>query len=71
METLYYITGLIAIWSILITSILVLLALGVTKLLNYLGRTNGSIWIIVEYAFYRKQFKEWVKDKERIKQTEK
>ena len=69
MDTLYYITGIIAIWSILITSILVLLALGVTKLLNYLGRTNGSIWIIVEYAFYRKQFKEWVKDKERINQT--
>ena len=71
METLYYITGIVFIWSILITSILVLLALGVTKLLNYLGRINGSIWIIVEYAFYRKQFKEWVKDKERINQTKK
>lgn len=66
METLYYITGLIIIWATSIASILMLLVLGITKLLNIIGRKYGSSWIIVEYAFYRKQFKEWIKDKERI-----
>lgn len=34
-------------------------------ILNVLGSKFYWMWIIIEYMYYRKDFKEWVSDKER------
>lgn len=35
-------------------------------LVNTLGDLFISMWYIIEFQFYKKEFKEWVKSKERI-----
>ena len=65
MEQIYYWIGLIVFWlSATIGSVAIIGFLG-KLLLNELGRRIRTTWIIVEYAHYRKQFNEWVKDKKR------
>jgi hypothetical protein len=70
MEQIYYWIGLIVFWlSATIGSVLVVGFLGKT-LLDELGRRFKTLWIMVEFAHYRKDFKEWVKDKKRHKKCE-
>ena len=70
MEQIYYWIGLVVFWlSATIGSVLAIGFLGET-LLNGLGRRFKTMWIMVEFAYYRKDFKEWVKDKKRHKKCE-
>lgn len=39
----------------------------VDKILSALLKYSPSMWIMMEYAYHRKAFKQWVKDKERLK----
>jgi hypothetical protein len=66
MEQIYYYTGLVVLW--ISASIGVIFTVGylIKITLNELGRKFKILWLIVEYAHYRKKFKEWVKDKERM-----
>lgn len=70
MEQIYYWIGLVVFWlSATIGSIVAIGFLG-RILLNELGRRFKTMWIMVEFAHYRKDFKEWVKDKKRHKKCE-
>lgn len=65
MEQIYNWIGLIIFWtSAIIGSVVIIGYLG-KILLNELGRRLKIMWIMVEFAHYRKEFKNWVKDKER------
>lgn len=65
MEQIYHWIGLVVFWlSAIIGSVVAIGYLG-KLLLNELGRQFKTTWIIVEYAHYRRQFKDWVKDKKR------
>jgi len=65
MEQIYSWIGLIVFWlSAIIGSILTIGYLG-KLLLDELGHRFKTMWIMVEFAHYRKEFKEWVKDKKR------
>ena len=65
MEEIYYWIGLVVFWlSATIASLITIGFLG-KILLDELGRKFKIFWIMVEFAHYRKDFKEWVKDKKR------
>jgi len=70
MEQIYYWIGLVVFWlSATIASVVAVGFLG-EILLDELGRKFKTMWIMVEFAHYRKDFKEWVKDKKRHKKCE-
>ena len=65
MEQIYHWIGLSVFWlSGTIGSVIVVRYL-LKELLDYLGKKFKIFWIMVEFAHYRKEFKEWVKDKKR------
>lgn len=69
MEQIYELIGLIiVVLSAIIGSILIIGFL-VKIIVNKLGRVFTSLWTIIEFIYYRKEFKDWVKDKERIKRN--
>lgn len=65
MEQIYSWIGLVVFW--LSATIGSALAIGFLHkiLLDKLGRKFKTMWIMVEFAYYRKEFREWVKDKKR------
>ena len=65
MEQVYYWIGLSIFWlSATIGSVIVLGYL-LIELLDYLGKKFKILWVMVEFAYYKKEFMEWVKDKKR------
>ena len=40
------------------------------NLINWLAKRINQMWKFLEYLFYRNEFKEWVKDKDRHPQVE-
>jgi hypothetical protein len=65
MENFYYYVGFS---TFLILSLIAFLFLFINLfewVVNQLGKRFKNIWIIIEFQFYRKEFKEWVKTKER------
>jgi len=65
MEQIYYWIGLVVFWLSAIIGSVVAVGYLSKLLLDKLGRQIKTTWIIVEFAYYRKEFKEWVKDKKR------
>lgn len=61
----YHIIGMIFVW--LSVAIMLFMVLGhiLDKSLNYLGKRFNTLFVIVEFQFYKKRFKEWVKDNPR------
>jgi len=65
MEQIYYWIGLSVFWlSATIGSVIVVGYL-LKELLDYLGKKFKILWVMVEFAHYKKEFMEWVKDKKR------
>ena len=67
MQEIYYWTGFVFFWLMAIIGCLAMLIVLYTSIFNWISRNYKSLWIIVEFQFYRKQFKEWVKDQPRHK----
>lgn len=67
MNIIYHWIGFAVVWlSVIICTIIVLWTL-FKIIMDELGRNFKSLWIFVEFAVYRKDFKEWVKNKQRHK----
>lgn len=65
MEQIYHWIGLSVFWlSATIGSVIVVGYL-LKELLDYLGKKFKIFWVMVEFAHYKKDFLEWVKDKKR------
>lgn len=64
---IYNLIGKIVIWLSAGYIIFKLLSSILISVINWLGEKGIFLWKFVEFIYYRKEFKEWVKDKERIK----
>lgn len=65
MEQIYYWIGLSVFWLSSIIGSVIVVGYLFKELLDYLGKKFKILWVMVEFAHYRKEFKEWVKDKTR------
>lgn len=65
MEQIYYWIGLVVFLLSAIIGSVIAIGFLAKILLDELGRRFKTMWIMFEFAYYRKQFKEWVKDKKR------
>ena len=66
MVDIYYWFGFIVFWACVTIGVSIIAGYLYKKLLDELGKRFKSVWILFEFAYYKKDFKEWVKDKERI-----
>lgn len=64
-DVLYYWTGFSLVWLALSSLLFIVVRWVFIKTMNKLGGIFSSMWHFIEFIFYRKYFKEWVKDKER------
>lgn len=74
MIELYYWTGFIFSWIAAILGTIAILCILIwvfLQALSILSNRFKNLWIIIEYAYHRKNFKEWVKNKERSNHTKK
>lgn len=67
MNIIYHWIGFAVVWLSVIICLIIALRTLFKITMDKLGRNFKSIWIMVEFAFYRKDFKEWIKDKKRHK----
>jgi hypothetical protein len=65
MEQIYYWIGLVIFWLSAIIGSVIAIGFLAKILLDELGRRFKTMWLMVEFAHYRKEFKEWVKAKKR------
>jgi len=65
MEQIYNWIGLGVFWLSAGIGTLLLVGYIGKLILDELGRRFKVLWWVVEFAYYRKEFKEWVKDKPR------
>jgi hypothetical protein len=62
-EQLYYFTGLIFIWILSFFGILFIAFFLIKSFIEILAKKTKSLWIIVEYALNRENFKKYKKEK--------
>lgn len=67
MNNIYHWIGFAFVWLSVFTVGFYVLSLFYTIILNWIGKRFKSIWIIYEFQFYKKDFKEWIKVKQRHK----
>lgn len=65
MEEVYRTIGKIYFWVCFSTGTVIIFLFTIIVLFNLLGRKFKTLWIVVEFVYYRKDFKEFVKDKKR------
>ena len=70
MEEMYYWIGLVVFWLCSIIGVVLIVGYLCKILLDELGKRFKTMWIFVEYAIYRSDYKKWVKDKKRHKKLE-
>lgn len=58
--------GRIATWLFVGYVLLKIISFILIEVINWLGKKFDSSWILIEYIYRRKEFKEWTKDKQRI-----
>lgn len=71
MDSIYYWIGLIFFWISVSIGMFVMFQFIIMQLFGMLGKKFNSLWIIVEYGYYKSKFKEWVKDQKRHPRCEK
>ncbi len=67
LQEIYGWLGFAIFWlSVVFVSLIIVGAL-LKWIMNLLGKYWNNLWVIIEYLIYRKDFKEFVKDKQRHK----
>ena len=67
MDIIYHWIGFAIVWLSVFTAGFFTLAFFCELIINWIVRRFKLVWGIVEFQFYKKDFKEWVKDKQRHK----
>ena len=62
MENMYMILGMIVFWAVSIVTSVVVLWYGFEMLINWLGNKFKILWVVVDYARHRKEFKKWLSE---------
>jgi hypothetical protein len=65
-EVIFQYTGIIVLWSLAIGLAAILGSFLVEIFVNNIWTKFETAWKCVEYVYYRREFKEWVKTKERL-----
>jgi len=71
MEEVYYYIGLVIFWLSATIGTLIGVGFLLKLILDDLGNRFKMMWRVVEYFYYRVDFKEWVRDKKRHPKCEK
>jgi len=67
MTEVYAGIGFLVVWILIMAILFIVLGFIIINVINWLGSKFKTMWVFIEYLYYRSDFKEWVKDKERIK----
>jgi hypothetical protein len=67
MNTIYNYAGFIFLWMSIAIGMTFILTLFYIFFVNWIGKKWKNSFMILEFIIYRKEFKEWVKDKPRHK----
>jgi hypothetical protein len=67
MNIIYYWIGFAVVWLSVVTALFFILAFFYELIINWIAARFKSLWVIYEFQFYKNDFKEWVKTKERHK----
>lgn len=62
---MYIWIGRIAVWLCFGFLAFKLMGYILKNLINWMGGRWNNMWAFIEYLYYRQDFKEWVKDKQR------
>ena len=65
METIYSWIGFFSFWAYLLIFSVIISKWLIENFFNYWAKISKFPWRMFEYIYYRKEFKEWIKDKER------
>lgn len=60
MKDFYYYTGFVVITTIGVIGLLIISYYLIAWFMNLLSRKFKTMWMMVEYGYYRKQFKDWI-----------
>ena len=61
----YLCIGKLAVWLCFAFLLIKLIGYIFVSIVNWAGDRWNNLWAFIEYLYYRKEFKDWVKDKER------
>lgn len=61
-EYIYTVIGKILVYSVFFISIGFIMFKTYVYLLNFLADRIWQMWLVIEYFYYRSQFKQWLKD---------
>ena len=64
-DKIYYWVGLLSVWVGFGYITIKIIGLILITLINWLGNRFDKMWFFLEFLYYRKDFKEFVKDKQR------
>lgn len=67
MDLIYNWIGFIVFWLAAVFGMFLFVYYSVTRIYHSVGKKLNTLKVMLEYAYHRKKFKEWVKDKGRIK----
>lgn len=59
---IFYWIGIITVFLFFLWTTITVLGIILTSIINQLGRWFHNWWIIVDWAWHRKEFKQWLKD---------
>lgn len=65
MNNIYYWIGFAVVWLGSLIAFLYVFSYLIKAIGDAIGRKYKFLWVIVEFQIYKKDFKEWVKDKQR------
>ena len=71
MNLIYEWIGFIVFWLAAVFGMFLFVYYSVTRIYESVAKKLNIVTIMLEYSYYRKNFKEWVKDEERIKSNKK
>lgn len=65
MDVYFTLVGKIVVWTSTIIVTLLLIGFAIKFIINTIGRFFKSSWLFIEFLIYKKDYLQWVKDKER------
>lgn len=64
-DRIYFWIGLLAVWLGIGYLAVKIIGFILIALINWAGDKFDKMWLFMEFLYYRKEFKDWIKDKQR------
>lgn len=66
LQEIYLIIGMIVTWGVSIVAIAIFAWYIFVSVFNWMGNKFKTMWILVEFAIHRNEFKKWLKNKNKL-----